>query len=330
MFLDRNKRTFFGRAKAARQHKASHAAWDDPLFGQAEEVWGRTIVRLRAGGDLDMPSPLDALCRRFGDGMDRCEGCWGEERGSPEREQGRFPRGLYFEEGDGSNEGTIVIGLNPGPASRWECEAFRRDEAEPQVDRRNWRRVTRLTHPYYAATRALLWAMGRRGPIWWTEAVKCQSPGKAPNTRRPAPPPPELIRACASMHLAGELAPLELKSWPIVAVHRGAPLALAVMDRALWRAKRVIRVPHYLAPAAALPALVDACKRHRDAARLLLSEKGPLTSETWLPDEDAWWIPTKAMPDKQPVPGWVPKRMKLPSVTAATFTRWADQLEAKA
>lgn len=219
--------------------------------------------------------------------MERCEGCWGKARGDPDRATGCFPRGVYFEEGDGTSNGTIVIGLNPGPASTWECRSFRNDAAEPQVDRMNWSTATRRTHAYYSATRALLRAMGRRGPIWWTEAVKCQTP----KSGKPIYP----IEACVGKHLRRELAKPLLRSWPIVVVHQKAVDVFRYLDKQLWEHRRILVVPHYraalgrgLPQGEALPALVNACKRHQVTASRLFEGTGLLTDATWLRDPKAW------------------------------------------
>lgn len=120
-------------------------------------------------------------------GMRCCSACLAQGQDISAR---NFPRGLHFEPRRGVRP-AMVVGLNPGTPDEGEARCHfgtlasaSTPEQRLEADEDSWRAV-RETHPYYVGARTLLETAGVDGPIWWTEAVKCQFPlGASPDERR--------------------------------------------------------------------------------------------------------------------------------------------------
>jgi len=139
--------------------------------------------------------------------------------------------------------GVVVIGSSPGTASNWEKMAYAEAEVDPQIigdqaalqifeaiDHVCWERVTAHVHPYYVTIRHFIRAVGYVGPIYWTEAVKCQgSHGRSTK------------RSCA-LGLNDEIE--ERPGWAIFFVGGAAFEAYDQLNPKLLGNRVVMRLPH--------------------------------------------------------------------------------------
>ena len=90
--------------------------------------------------------------------------------------KGIIPRGLiYKDEGrDINGMGCVMVGLNPGKASDKERAFFASGTPTYEKFLSYWK-ANILQHPYYKRLRKIADELEFRGPILWTELVKCQS-----------------------------------------------------------------------------------------------------------------------------------------------------------
>jgi hypothetical protein len=143
---------------------------------------------------------------------------------------GEFPRGVYPEPGrDPAGRGVIIVGQNPGQAATWEVQYYRNAKdigTALQGDVKAWDTVNRRYHPYYVTIRGILEAIQWHGPIWWTEAVKCQG---TVNSR--------LFNSCVNTFLECEIRALDAtsaKPWPIILVGTSwASMAVTALQNVL-------------------------------------------------------------------------------------------------
>lgn len=155
-----------------------------------------------------------------------------------ERTRGIIPRCLILEtiDRDISAPGCIVIGINPGTASIEEMNTFRLhpkyDEFLSLWESKNskWK--------YYPRLRNLINQIGIKGPILWTELVKCQSVKCQSNDKKQALPM-DTYRTCMGAFLN-----MEIKKsppiWPLIGVGKDPYLALSYS----YTNRLVIGVPH--------------------------------------------------------------------------------------
>jgi len=97
-----------------------------------------------------------------------------------DQRKGIIPRGLLYEYGerDLSGTGSVIVGLNPGQSKKDEREYFKKAFKEHRLKYqthvdfwngkyRNWK--------YHNRLRSVSDRLGLKGPILWTELVKCES-----------------------------------------------------------------------------------------------------------------------------------------------------------
>jgi len=136
--------------------------------------------------------------------------------------EGVIPRGLILEtEGRKSNaKGCIVIGINPGKASKFEKNYYREKyiENKGSINYENllflWENGWKNKKPvkncqYFQKLRKISNGLGLKGPIIWTNLAKCQNQD----------PPLQTIRTCVGTYLKKELE-LFPSDWPIIAAGR--------------------------------------------------------------------------------------------------------------
>ncbi|MFT3912586.1 MAG: hypothetical protein QM704_00445 [Anaeromyxobacteraceae bacterium] len=185
----------------------------------------------------DLTEAIGTLAAAVSQCAERCAGV------NCGREAGVLPRCLFVEPGTnrggvGDLEGgTVVVGLNPGKMKKPEArkvnalldavgkgrDAFSADDWRAYTDAYYaWMRDTIASKvPYYTLLRLLVRAGGRRGPILWTEIVKCQSKDNesTANTKRRKGlyrGHQSTVRRCTSGFLVRELDAVP-KDWPILA-----------------------------------------------------------------------------------------------------------------
>lgn len=88
---------------------------------------------------------------------------------------GIIPRCLVYEPSEmwPHLTGVVIVGMNPGTAESEEKRAMRKDRTYESYLRYFWDKVA--TKAYYVKLKELAHVLGLRGPIVWTELVKCQS-----------------------------------------------------------------------------------------------------------------------------------------------------------
>jgi len=91
--------------------------------------------------------------------------------------RGILPRCLIYEDDsrDSSARGSVMVGINPGRASKWEKAFYKKHGSTYDATLACWNEKIK-SHPYYTRGRAFANSIGLRGPILWTELVKCESP----------------------------------------------------------------------------------------------------------------------------------------------------------
>lgn len=208
----------------------------------------------------ELAESIGALAADVSRCAERCRGV------TCDRDAGVLPRCLFAEpgvnnEGTGRlDNGTVVVGLNPGKMKKAEAlkvnallDALGRRRDELTAD--DWRTYTDAyyawmratvasTVPYYTMLRLLVRAAGRTGPIVWTEIIKCQTRTQEVNGNRERRKGlyrdhHSTVKRCTSGFLMKELDVVP-KDWPILAAGADAFdwLSTSVVGRT------VVGVPH--------------------------------------------------------------------------------------
>jgi len=151
--------------------------------------------------------------------------------------KGIIPRGLIFEDEDRDLKaiGSVIVGLNPGQAKKDERLYYKKlyDAGELKHHDfisywngkfRNWK--------YHNRLRGVADKLGLRGPILWTELVKCQS--KKQGILRV-----QTVRDDIHKYLLREIAVIP-ESWPLIA---GGDKAYEILSYSFPN-RLVIGVPH--------------------------------------------------------------------------------------
>jgi hypothetical protein len=91
------------------------------------------------------------------------------------KKNGIVPRGLVYEHSEmwPRSTGVVIVGMNPGAAESDERMAMRKDPTYEGFLKYFWDKIA--TKAYYVKLKELAHVLGLRGPIVWTELVKCQS-----------------------------------------------------------------------------------------------------------------------------------------------------------
>jgi len=124
-------------------------------------------------------------------------------------EKGIIPRGLVYEEAKKrSARGVVIVGMNPGPASREEKAFLKKNPTYQRFVEYFKERIA--TRAYYEELRKFALLLGLDGPILWTELVKCQSKKLGHLSRNS-------IRYDINKYLLRELECVP-KHWPVIGV----------------------------------------------------------------------------------------------------------------
>jgi len=126
----------------------------------------------------------------------------------------------------------VIVGINPGAAKEPEIEYFRKHGIDYKTMVEYWHGRIR-GFKYYTWLKKIPDNLGLKGPILWTELVKCSS-----KTKRVLPPL-ETFRICIRNFLSNELE-LVPRNWPLIA--SGSYVYRALSFR--FPKRIVIGVPH--------------------------------------------------------------------------------------
>jgi hypothetical protein len=150
-------------------------------------------------------------------------------------DEGRPPRCLYLETDQrDTSPGTIVIGLNPGRARADEISYFAANGVSYRTVSTFFFRERACKKGYYTEIRRFVDSIEKRGPILWTELVKCENEVGHSGT-----PPLQTLRHCTSRFLTRELEAVP-PDWLVLGIGREAYTAAAY----LLPRRAVVGVPH--------------------------------------------------------------------------------------
>lgn len=141
--------------------------------------------------------------------------------------QGIIPRGLILEIEHRENEkGSVIIGINPGPALPQEKESYLKAGRLYINSKQLWEGTGSKkgikNYPYYQHLRDFVDKLGRTGIILWSDLVKCESSEKRKM------PPMQTKRICSNLYLSKEINVLP-EEFPIFAIGRDAYESLSLM-----------------------------------------------------------------------------------------------------
>ena len=194
---------------------------------------------------------LEKIIDELGENLLQCEGNTKEdgykcEGINNDKKEGIIPRCLFLEtDSRGAfKEGCVVVGINPGKSNKNERNYYKNKEDINYKHVKEYSKLIieggklyegdkeRKAHKYYNRTREFLEMINLKGPILWTELVKCENNGK----KLPAL---QTFRICTKEHLTKEIECIPDK-WPLIAVGNIAYNALSF----LYPEKTVIGIPH--------------------------------------------------------------------------------------
>ena len=159
-------------------------------------------------------------------------------------EEGILPRCLIYQGKNGNEDkGVVIVGLNPGHASKKEKDFYQNNNSYEEVKAWWNQQFAQDTgnEPngghYYSKLRYLANRLGLNGPILWTEVVHCENEnGTGGLTFNKFP---QTFRACMRDYLLKEMERVP-STWKVIAVTREA----YSVARCLFLDHGVIGVPH--------------------------------------------------------------------------------------
>ncbi len=184
---------------------------------------------------MNIESPIYEIGQRLVMCKQNCPGIAVDQR------NGILPRCLILQsEGRDRGQGSIIVGINPGPSNEIEQKYYRKEPSYSQVitywKDRNLSK-DRRPHKYYSGLTRLVDSLGFTGQILWTELVKCENESR--ETRLSFRNYPKTFRICTSLYLQKEIE-VTPPDWPVIAVGGDAYSALSF----LYTDRMVIGVPH--------------------------------------------------------------------------------------
>jgi len=173
---------------------------------------------------------LEKFINELGENLLKCnEICEGI---SNNKKRGIIPRCLYLENRGEYEKGCVVVGINPGISTKKERADYLKIADLNYEDVKSISKSIIDSHKYYNQTRKFLEAIDLKGPILWTELVKCENKDKRL-------PPIQTFRVCTKNYLTEEIKHIPI-NWPLIAVGKIAYNALSF----LYPKKAVIGIPH--------------------------------------------------------------------------------------
>jgi hypothetical protein len=186
------------------------------------------------------PSIKDRISQ-IGESLTSCQHDCSGVRNEPN--SGIVPRGLIYEDRNGSGKGVVVVGLNPGVAKPEENEYRKEHGITYGVTVECWETKISPTRPaikdfqYFKKPRELINGLGLSGDILWTNIAKCEC--RDSKNRISFSSEPQTFRFCASLYLKKELDLVD-STWPIIACGKDAFTALSYM----FPDRKIIGIPH--------------------------------------------------------------------------------------
>lgn len=151
-----------------------------------------------------------------------------------DRDKGILPRCLIFEQDSRKkNKGCAVIGINPGISSEEERRFYKENGINYTQIYNYWNENLKEKRRYYFSLRNLVTLIGFKGPILWTELVKCEKKESTKDINL------QTFRICVDSYLKREIKLLP-SEWPLFAVGKEPYKALAY----LFPKRSVIGIPH--------------------------------------------------------------------------------------
>lgn len=178
--------------------------------------------------------------------------------------EGILPRCLILENDSRTqSRGTIIVGINPGHSKQHERNYYIKNGQSYDKVAEYWNTYIR-NRKYYSSLRSFVDQLGFRGPILWTELVKCE------NALEVKMPPLQTFRICTKTYLSAELR-LVPDNWPLIAVGGEAYKALAYR----FPNYIVIGIPHPTGSYGHFSKLFD------ENGKLFKTFKPPFKEELW-------------------------------------------------
>lgn len=147
--------------------------------------------------------------------------------------KGILPRCLMLEiDSRTQSRGVVIVGINPGRSKPDEQNYYIKNGQSYDEVVEYWR-VHICGLKYYSSLRSFVDQLGFRGPILWTELVKCE------NKRGVRIPPLQTFRICTKTYLSRELELIPDK-WPLIAVGGEVYKALAYR----FPTRIIVGIPH--------------------------------------------------------------------------------------
>ena len=162
---------------------------------------------------------------KIGNQLVGCQKCIGKVGNNVQ--EGIMPRCLFFETDvrDVHSKGVVVVGINPGKSNSKERNAYKRPNRTYKAFKKYW-----LDHfsnqGYYSRMRELIDCLEIKGPILWTEMVKCEN--KSADDKLTFNKYPDVFRTCISRFLLDEVKNVP-KDWPLIAVGRDSFRNLCIL-----------------------------------------------------------------------------------------------------
>lgn len=151
-----------------------------------------------------------------------------------DKNDGIIPRCLYLEIDNRMKnaKGCVVVGMNPGKASKKEKNFYKENKLDYHTLNRYWEENA-SKNMYYNYLRDFINCIGYEGPILWTELAKCQNDDNISSPRL------QTFRTCISLFLNRELNIIP-NDWPLIGIGREAYKALSY----IYPEKKVLGIPH--------------------------------------------------------------------------------------
>ena len=228
---------------------------------------------------------LDKAIKRIGKKLVRCE--WQCDGIENKPKEGKMPRCLILERKGRKRGGIIIIGENPGRAGGKENSELKDNVLHGnnadygkyldywEENKGEKEEKGKEDKGYYGKLREFAERLAFKGPILWTDIVKCQKDtGKKKKSELPA----QTIRNCVNEYLLEEVEKAP-ENWPIIACGKVAfnTVSYLFLDRL------IIGIPHVTGSYGYFSKLSSCPEKMREIKKLLTESKGK-----WY--KDACWF----------------------------------------
>jgi len=221
---------------------------------------------------------LHKVIDRIGKKLVRCK--WQCDGIENKPEEGKIPRCLILESKGRKRNGIIIIGENPGRAGGTENSQLIKANYDKYIE--FWKEKKgekkgegKEDKGYYGKLREFAEKLGFKGPILWTDVVKCQ---KDIDKNKKSELPAQTIRNCVNEYLLEEVEKAP-ENWPIIACGKVAFNAVSY----LFLDRLIIGIPHVTGSYGDFSKLSSCPEKMRKIKKLLTESKGK-----WY--KDACWF----------------------------------------